>query len=127
MPNTQSVVTARWFFALRDNPSGVIRVKACRYHNRMGVTPCEGLRPRRDGRPTLPQNLHRVLVRFRLGCWELEVNRPNNDHERAVSTCRLGVCGAVEDELHVFMECPAYDSLRAKCGSDLGFQRRGMR
>ena len=94
----------------------------------MGVTPCEGARP---GWPAhaeapLPQNLHRVLMRFRLGCWELEVNRPNG-RERAARTCRLCACGAVEDELHVFMECPAHDSLRARYGSDLGFQGRSMR
>ncbi len=33
----------------------------------------------------------------------------------------------MDDELHVFMECPAHDSLRAKYGSDLGFQGRSMR
>jgi hypothetical protein len=65
-------------------------------------------------------------MRFRLGYWELEVNRPNG-RERAARTCRLCACGAVEDELHVFMECPAYDSLRARYGSDLGFQGHSMR
>jgi hypothetical protein len=65
-------------------------------------------------------------MRFRLGCWELKVNRPNG-RERAARTCRLCACGAVEDELHVFMECPAYDSLQARYGSDLGFQGRSMR
>ena len=49
----------------------------------------------------------------------MAVNAPRN--------CRLCACGAVEDELHVFMECPAYDSLRARYGSDLGFQGRSMR
>jgi hypothetical protein len=36
-------------------------------------------------------------------------------------------CGAVEDELLVFMECPASNSLRARYGSDLGFQGRSLR
>ncbi len=39
-------------------------------------------------------------MRFRLGCWELEVNRPNG-RERAARTCRLCATGAVEDELRV--------------------------
>jgi hypothetical protein len=65
-------------------------------------------------------------MRFRLGCWESEVNRPNG-RERASRTCSLCACGAVEDELHVFMECAAFDSLRVKYGSDLGFQGRSMR
>ncbi len=56
----------------------------------------EGARP---GLPantetSLPQSLHRVLVRFRLGCWELEFNRPN-DRERAMRTCKLCACGTV--------------------------------
>jgi hypothetical protein len=56
----------------------------------------------------------------------LEVNRPKG-REHAARACRLCACGAVEDELHAVMECPAYDSLRAKYGSDLGFQGRSMR
>ncbi len=76
--------------------------------------------------PTVPQNFYKLLMRFRLGCWELEVKRPNG-REHAARACRLCACGAAEDELHVFMECPAYDRLRAKYGGDLGFQGRSMR
>ncbi|EFJ52877.1 hypothetical protein VOLCADRAFT_102835 [Volvox carteri f. nagariensis] len=36
-------------------------------------------------------------------------------------------CGAVEDELHVFEECPAYKSIRAKYDGDLVFKGRSMR
>jgi hypothetical protein len=58
-------------------------------------------------------------MRFRLGCWVLQVNRPNG-RERAARTCRLCACGAVEDELHVFMEGPAYDS--DSMGATLAFR-----
>jgi hypothetical protein len=56
-----------------------------------------------------------------LSCWELEDNRPNG-RERAARTCRLCACAAVEDELHILMECPACDSLQAKYGAILAFR-----
>ncbi|EFJ41917.1 hypothetical protein VOLCADRAFT_98005 [Volvox carteri f. nagariensis] len=40
---------------------------------------------------------------------------------------RLCDCGAVEDELHVFEECPAYKSIRAKYDGDLVLMGRSMR
>ncbi|EFJ47785.1 hypothetical protein VOLCADRAFT_105024 [Volvox carteri f. nagariensis] len=41
---------------------------------------------------------------------------------------RLCDCGAVEDEMHVFVESPAYaSSTRAKYERDLAFQGRNMR
>ncbi|EFJ47037.1 hypothetical protein VOLCADRAFT_92420 [Volvox carteri f. nagariensis] len=56
-------------------------------------------------RPTRPApHLHTTLLRFRL--------------------CD---CGAVEDELHVFEECPAYKSIRAKYDGDLVLTGRSMR
>ncbi|EFJ42394.1 hypothetical protein VOLCADRAFT_107237 [Volvox carteri f. nagariensis] len=36
-------------------------------------------------------------------------------------------CGAFEDELHVFEECPAYKSIRAKYDGDLVLKGRSMR
>lgn len=59
-----------------------------------------------------PQRLHQVMP-FLLGCWELEVTWPLISRERTTYTCRLSDCGAVEDGLNVFMECPACTSIRA--------------
>ena len=59
-------------------------------------------------------------------CWDLEVNRPQG-RERGCRTCR--VCGdqqAVEDELHVLCECPAYEPIRDRYESDLRFKERVM-
>jgi hypothetical protein len=75
--------TNRGFTALGDPRAFPIpRVKACRYRVRMGVTTCDGARPVPTESP-LPHSLHRVLMRFRLGCWELEVN---TRRERAART-----------------------------------------
>lgn len=71
--------------------------------------------------------LHQTLMRFRLLCWDLEVNRPQG-RDRACRTCRIcGDAQAVEDELHVLCECPAYESIRDRYESDLHFKERDMR
>lgn len=88
-------ISARWVCPdtlgdARDLPNGATGLKACRCHECMGVTPSEGAL---SGWPAhvetaLPQTLHRVRMRFRMGYWELEVNRPKG-HESAWRTCRL--------------------------------------
>ncbi len=73
------------------------------------------------------RGLHQTLMRFRLMCWDLEVNRPQG-RKRSCHTCRI--CGDEqdeEDELHVLCECPAYESIRDRYESDLRFKERGMR
>ncbi|EFJ52936.1 hypothetical protein VOLCADRAFT_86433 [Volvox carteri f. nagariensis] len=40
---------------------------------------------------------------------------------------KLCDCGAVEDEMHARVECPAYTTTRAKYERDLAFQGRDMR
>ena len=60
-------------------------------------------------------------------CWDLEVNRPQG-RERRCRTCRI--CGdeqAVEDELHVLCECPAYEPFRDRYECELRFKERDMR
>jgi hypothetical protein len=89
--------------------SGVAVVKACRHNWMCGCYPLRGCHARYiwpvPTETPLPQNLHRVLIHFKLDCWELEVTRPNGGRERATRTCGLCASGAVEDELHVFMGC----------------------
>lgn len=64
-------------------------------------------------------------MRFQLGCWDPEDNRPNGN-ERTVHTCRQCAC-VVEDELHLFVVCLADNRLGVKYGSDLGFHGCSMR
>ena len=74
----------------------------------------------------MPLGLHQTLMRFRLGCWDLEVNQPAG-RTRAQHTCR--VCddqAAVEDEKHVFYECPCYEHIRDDFRTFLGFGERDM-
>ncbi|EFJ40655.1 hypothetical protein VOLCADRAFT_108067 [Volvox carteri f. nagariensis] len=63
-------------------PIGITGAKACRYMNWMGAAPSRGARLDwlEHTKGTMPQRLHHVLMRFQLGCWELEVNRPNGRH-----------------------------------------------
>ncbi|EFJ43161.1 hypothetical protein VOLCADRAFT_96704 [Volvox carteri f. nagariensis] len=53
------------------------------------------------------------------------------DDDSSTATLReqqlLCDCRAVEDEMHVFVECPAYASTRAKYERDLALQGRNMR
>jgi len=51
-----------------------------------------------------------TLIRFRLGCTDLRIN----DHSipRANRKCLLCMCGDVEDEMHVVLQCYRYDFLR---------------
>ncbi|GIL56604.1 hypothetical protein Vafri_11940 [Volvox africanus] len=66
----------------------------------------------RDISPTLiTPALFTSLIRFRLCCWAIEVNRPKG-RARAVRHCPMCEREATEDEYHVLMECSAYGGLR---------------
>jgi hypothetical protein len=70
-----------------------------------------------------------ALIRFRLGCWDLEVNRPkagNVHRPRAQRVCRMCGCGSVEDEKHVLLECASYASLRHAIGITGGDMKLAM-
>ncbi|GIL42377.1 hypothetical protein Vafri_364 [Volvox africanus] len=88
-------------------------VKMCRHTHWMGM-------PQHDA-SYIP--MYTSLLRFRLGAWALEVNRPNG-RLREQRWCR--VCNnadSVEDEYHVVMECPAYTEVHAGF-ADLGMGQR---
>jgi hypothetical protein len=114
---------ARWQMpqmngAPREFPSGETGVKMCRYTGWMGD-------PVHTATVMVP-SLHQTLMRFRLGCWETEVNRPNG-RARAARSCKAcGDATAMEDELHVFCECPCYEQLRDQFEGALGFRHRDM-
>ncbi|GIL88800.1 hypothetical protein Vretimale_19606 [Volvox reticuliferus] len=80
-------------------------VKMCRYTHWMGLP-----------QPTtsyIPMVVYTSLLRFRLGAWALEANRPTG-RPREQRWCR--VCNhpnSVEDEYHVLMECVGYAEARA--------------
>ena len=59
---------------------------------------------------------HKRLMRFRLCCWPLAVNRGCSAVARDDRVCTVCNTGAVEDERHVLLECPAYDELRSDAG-----------
>jgi hypothetical protein len=109
----------------RAFPSGDTGVKACRFYNWMGVTPCEGARPGwlAHTETPLPGNLHAVRMRlgWAVGSW---LPTPNSPTAPRVT---VGCVRWMTRYLHVVVEWPAYDSLRAKYGSDLGFQGHSMR
>jgi hypothetical protein len=68
----------------------------------------------------MPRAVHTTLMCFRLDCWDLDVSRFMRQpgcKSRGERTCRR-VCGGteVEDELHVLLECPAYEPLRRAVG-----------
>ena len=74
----------------------------------------------------IPRKHHIELMRFRLGCWDIEANRPRG-RARADRVCRFCATQgtrAVEDELHVLLECPAYAEMRLASGinADLGMK-----
>ena len=103
-------------------------VKACRYRAWMGLSQPAGSEPclLKHAGCTMRLDWHQTLMRFRLGVWGLEMNR-RNGRCREQRTCR--VCGdphAVEDELHVFLECPCYERLRDEFRQALGFGSRSM-
>jgi hypothetical protein len=93
-------------------------VTACRYLKWMGVayTAQDHKLKLSHLRASMPRKHHTALMRFRLGRWDLEVSRlargPGR-RPRAERICRVcSTQGAVEDELHVLIECPVYEPLR---------------
>ena len=92
-------------------------VKMCRYKHWMGYT---ASRDHKHGVGHvgiyIPRRQHVALMRFRLGCWDLEANRPaigGSHRPREQRVCRMCNAGAVEDEQHVLLECVAYAELRS--------------
>ena len=60
-----------------------------------------------------------ALIRFRLGCWDVEANRPVRNgvrRLRAQRWCRVCRGECVEDEKHALLECEAYAELRVAYG-----------
>jgi hypothetical protein len=101
---------------------GAPGVKMCRYKQWMGLPQLDSMIT--DGRLAHMREYvtykHLIaLIRFRLGCWDLEVNRPkagNLYRPRSQRVCRMCDCGRVEDEKHVLLECGRYASLRQASG-----------
>ena len=73
----------------------------------------------------MPQRLFTNLMRFRHGCWnELTANSDILKHgsrrdrlsrgQPLHNACRHCGTSAVEDELHVLLECPYYTPIREK-------------
>jgi exonuclease III len=75
---------------------------------------------------SMPRACHKKLMRFRLCCWPLHANRPVVNgvrvprNERTCRMCATETDKRVEHEMHVVLECPAYDALRSKHGIDVG-------
>ena len=91
-------------------------VKMCRYRQWMGYDANRGSK-RGVGHVAIyiPRRHHVALMRFRLGCWDLEANRSvsgGSHRPRQQRVCRMCSSGAVEDEQHVLLECTAYAELR---------------
>jgi hypothetical protein len=59
----------------------------------------------------MTQRHHTVLLRFRLLCWDLAINRPDR-RRRAARKCPN--CPDVEDKHHVMFECSHYADIKAK-------------
>lgn len=125
---------ARWFDVQlmasdpRAFPSECGGVKTCRYLNWMGLSHEPGTHPLwlKHANTVMRLDHHQSLMRFRLGAWGVEVNIPCG-RPRAERTCK--VCGdpsAIEDELHVFLECPCYERLRDEYRQALGFGHLSM-
>lgn len=105
----------------RRGNAGMPGVKMCRYTQWMGVPQLDGAvsTGRLEHMATYVTHKHLLaLIRFRLGCWDIEVNRPMEGQRyraRGERVCRF--CGSgVEDERHVLLECSKYASLREAAG-----------
>ena len=90
-------------------------IQMAKYKSWMGL-PFEGSAPvawQSHARVFIPRDVHRRLMRFRLCCWPLEANRALAGRPRELRVCKLcGVAGAIEDEQHVLLDCPAYSDCR---------------
>jgi hypothetical protein len=88
-------------------------VKLNRYKHWMGL-PAKGQAHAHLATGMTPRH-HTVLLRFRLLCWDIAINRPNGQ-PRAERKCPN--CSRVEDEFHVMFECFKYADLKAKHFND---------
>lgn len=109
----------------------------CRYASWMGgitwdeAAPQGRLMPVPHARIAISPDRHRILMRFRLGVWDLSNAYPLPGTLRCERVCmfcarraELGLsCPAsiIEDEQHVLLECPAFQSLRAEFADRLPF------
>jgi hypothetical protein len=59
----------------------------------------------------MTQRHHALLLRFRLLCWDIAINRPNG-RLRADRECPN--CRCMEDEFHVMFECSHYADIKAQ-------------
>ena len=84
-------------------------VKLNRYKHWMGL-PAKG-QAHAHLAAGMTQRHHAVLLRFRLLCWDIAINRPDG---RLRATRKCPNCPGVEDELHVMFECPHYADIKAK-------------
>jgi hypothetical protein len=67
---------------------------------------------------SIPRGKYMNLMRFRLGCWDLEVNMGKRvGVERHQRKCRVCNSGQVEDEFHTVFECSEYDRIRSRMES----------
>ncbi|GLC51883.1 hypothetical protein PLESTB_000558900 [Pleodorina starrii] len=96
--NSRLLTPPREFVSDNHKPG----VKMCRHTHWMGM-------PKHTA-GYIPPKPYASLLRFRLGAWPIENNRPAG-RQRSERTCRVCDSGT-EDEYHVLMECSAYDDIR---------------
>ena len=109
----------------RVYPEGGTGVTACRYLHWMGVVYSAREHKARLSHlgTCIPRAHHVALMRFRLGCWNLDVSRFARKPGRKARTerkCRACGSGEVENERHVLMECQVYEPLRVAAGFQSG-------
>jgi hypothetical protein len=109
----------------------------CRYASWMGgitwdvAAPQGRLMPVPHARVAISPDRHRTLMRFRLGVWDLSNAYPLPGTLRCERVCMFCArraeqglpCPAsiIEDEQHVMLECPAFQSLRDEFADRLPF------
>ncbi len=105
-------------------------VKVRRYASWMGLpfAPGSALSWLKHVWVAMAPGLHKALMRFRLVCWDLEVNRP---HGRECGGRTCPACGyqhAGEDAVHipVIKECPIYESIQSTVEHTLRSQDRDV-
>ena len=108
---------------------GTLGVKSCRYLHWVGLPNCVGDPPRMPQHASVYMRRvhHHSLMRFRIGAWMLNGNNDSSiPRERRV--CHLCDMNALEDEWHVGLVCPAYNSIRSKHGvaCEPGWGLRGL-
>jgi hypothetical protein len=116
-----------------EGPAGF---SVCSYSQWMGCPPpapsgCGRLESLPHTRLAISKREVTELTRFRLGAWDLAVHRScagqRRRCERVCIICAQAGRGShIEDEQHLVIECPTYNSLRAQFADRLPFDR-GMR